>query len=273
MIAIDATTSEEFSVEIRPGVRRPDWSAVTTPAARLALSGRMAARTGLLDKWSQALEPNEDLVWRMALDLYAENGRPPRASEIAACSDILEESVRVILHKLQLRDLVGLEPGTDAIRYAYPFTETQTGHHVELKSHTLNSLCAIDALGVGGMYRSDVTVGSRCRLSGGSVRVTIGDEGRTLRNVSPAGAVVWYDFAYEGGTAANSCCPSIAFFCSEEQLRRWLDPQMPLRHGVVLSIEEALEVGRAIFGPVLRVRGAVSEEEARASSKSRKALL
>lgn len=271
-MAIDATTSEEVSVEIRPGVCRPDWSAVTTPAARHALSGRMAARAGLLDKWSQALEPNEDLVWRMALDLYAENGRPPRVSEIAACSDISEERVRVVLHKLQLRDLVGLEPGTDAIRYAYPFTETQTGHHVALKSHTLNSLCAIDALGVGRMYRSDVMVESRCRLSGGSIRVTTGDEGRTLRNVSPAGAVVWYDFAYEGGAAANSCCPSIAFFCSEEQLRRWLDQQTPPRHGVVLAIEEALEVGRAIFGPVLTVPGQVSEEESQAPSKSRKAL-
>ena len=273
MTAIDATTSEEFSVEIRPGVCRPDWSAVTTPAARHALSGRMAARAGLLDKWSQALEPNEDLVWRMALDLYAKNGRPPRASEIAACSDISEERVRVVLHKLQLRDLVGLEPGTDAICYAYPFTETQTGHHVALKSHTLNSLCAIDALGVGRMYRSDVTVESRCRLSGGSVRVTTGDEGRTLRNVSPAGAVVWYDFAYEGGAAANSCCPSIAFFCSEEQLRRWLDQQSSPRHGVMLVMEEALEVGRAIFGPVLTVPDQVSEEESRAPSKSRKVVL
>lgn len=81
-MAIDATTSEEFSFEIRPWVCRPDWSAVTTPGARYALSGRMAARAGLLDKWSQALERNEDLVWRMVLDLYAETGRPPRTVEI-----------------------------------------------------------------------------------------------------------------------------------------------------------------------------------------------
>ncbi|MFG1247816.1 organomercurial lyase [Xanthobacter flavus] len=271
-MAIDTTTSEQLSVEIRPGVCRPDWSAVTTPAAQQALNGRMAARVGLLDKWSLALDSNEDLVWRTVLVLYAENGRSPRASEIAACSDISVERVRAVLQKLQLHDLLGLEPGTDAIRYAYPFTETQTGHHVALKSYTLNSLCAIDALGVGKMYRSDITVESRCRLSGGRVRVTTGDEGCTLRNVSPAGAVVWYDFAYEGGTAASSCCPSIAFFCSEEQLRRWLDQQTLPRHGVVLSIDEALEVGCAIFGPVLTVPRAVSEEELRASTKSRRAL-
>ncbi len=272
-MAIDATTSEELSVEIRPGVWRPDWSAVTSPAARHALSGRMAARAGLQDKWSQTLESNEDLVWRIALELYAENGRPPRASEIAARSDISEERVRVVLHKLQLRDLVGLEPGTGAIRYAYPFTEAQTGHHVALNSHTLNSLCAIDALGVGSMCRSDVTVESRCRLSGGSVRVTTGDEGRALRNVSPAGAVVWYDFAYEGGSAASSCCPSIVFFCSEEKLWRWLDQQTPPRHGIMLVMEDALVVGRAIFGPVLTVPDQVSEEESQASYKSRKVVL
>lgn len=107
-MAIDTTASERFSVEIRPGVCRPDWSAATTPAARHALSGRMAARTGLLDKWSQALEPNEDLVWRMALDLYAENGRPPSVSEIASYLDISDECVLVILRKLQLRDRVGM---------------------------------------------------------------------------------------------------------------------------------------------------------------------
>ena len=83
-MAIDATTSEEFSVEIRPGVCRPDWSAVTTPAARHALSGRMAARAGLLDKWSQALEPNEDLVWRMALDLYAKCPSSEHLAQLAA---------------------------------------------------------------------------------------------------------------------------------------------------------------------------------------------
>lgn len=93
-----------------------------------------------------------------------------------------------------------------------------------------------------------------------------------MRNVSPAGAVVWYDFAYEGGAAANSCCPSIAFFCSEEQLRRWLDQQTPSRHGVTLVMEEALEVGSAIFGPVLTVPGPVSDEESQPPSKSRKVV-
>jgi hypothetical protein len=270
-MAIGATRSEELSVEIRPGVHRPDWSAVTKPAARNALGGRMAARAGLLDKWSHALAPSEDLVWRTTLGLYGESGRPPRTVEIAAGSDLSEERVCEILRKLQLRDLVGLEPGTDAIRYAYPFTETQTGHRVALRRNSLNSLCAIDALGVGSMYRSDVTVESRCRLSGNMVRVTTGGEGHTVRSLSPVDALVWYDFAYEGGAAATSCCPLIAFFCSEKQLRGWLDQQTPPRHGVMLTVEEALEVGRAIFGPILIEPKPVSERQSIAQFKPRTA--
>ena len=41
---------------------------------------------------------------------------------------------------------------SDLIRLAYPFTESVTGHRVELDRHFLHAVCAIDALGVGGMY-------------------------------------------------------------------------------------------------------------------------
>ena len=37
----DANRADELAVEIRPGVFRPDWSLVTTEAARQALAGRV----------------------------------------------------------------------------------------------------------------------------------------------------------------------------------------------------------------------------------------
>lgn len=245
-----ASERRELAAEIRPGVLRPDWSAVTTPAAREALQGRMAARAGLLDRWSHALEAGEDLVWRTVLQLYADRGRPPRSSEVAAETGGEPDRVKALLRKLQLRDLIGLEPGTDALHYAYPFSEAASGHKVELRGHLLYALCAIDALGVGAMYRTDITVESSCRLCGATIRVTTMDEGRALRSVHAAQAVVWYDFAYTD-SAASSCCPAIAFFCSDEHLQRWRDAQIPPREGVRLGMNAALELGRAIFGPVL----------------------
>jgi hypothetical protein len=71
-----------------------------------------------------------------------------------------------------------------------------------------------------------------------------------LKSIVPVDAVVWYDFAYDG-SAATSCCPAITFFCSVEHRCLWLETQMPKRSGIELTMDEALQVGRAIFGPVL----------------------
>lgn len=247
---INVNPIPKLATEIRPGVLRPDWSAVTTPAAREALRGRMAARSGLLNKWSHTLDAREDIVWRTILRLYAAKGRPPTIGGIAATTGIDASRVAALLRKLQLRDLVGLEAGSDTIRLAYPFTERATGHRVKLNEHVLNALCAIDALGVATMYSTDVTVESQCRSCGETISVATADAGRALRNVSHPEAVVWYDFAY-ADSAASSCCPAIAFFCSDEHLQRWLDSQASQRTGARLDMNEALELGRAIFGSIL----------------------
>jgi len=85
-IAVNPT--RERAAEIRPGVWRPDWSAVTKPAARQALAGRRAARSGLLDMWSHALEASEDIVWRTVLLFHSAQRRPPNVAEIAAAAGI-----------------------------------------------------------------------------------------------------------------------------------------------------------------------------------------
>lgn len=249
-MAADTITAPEPAVEIRPGVFRPDWSVVTNSAVREALGGRMAARASLLQRWSHVLDESEDLVWRSLLQLYADHGRPPSVDELVTETGMQPDRIADLLRDLEFRDLISMEGNTRRIQRAYPFTETTTGHRVELKGHSLNALCAIDALGVASMYRCDVSIESSCRFCSGAICIATFAEGQRLRSISPADAVVWYDFAFEGN-AATSCCPVIAFFCSEGHLRRWLDAQSPRRNGMCLSIAEALEVGRAIFGPIL----------------------
>ena len=155
-----------------------------------------------------------------------------------------------VIVSLAVAALVGLDPGSGAIRYAYPFTESATGHQVKLRGHSLHALCAIDALGVAGMYGADVQVRSPCRFCGATVHAATSDEGSALGSAAPAEALVWYDFAFSG-SAATSCCTAIAFFCSDDHLRRWLDAQAPRREGIRLTMGEALEMGSAIVGPVL----------------------
>jgi hypothetical protein len=243
--------SEESRVaaEIRPGVLRPDWSAVTQAAARDALLARDRTRAGVQTKWGHALPAQGDLLWQTVLMLFASHSRPPLVAEIARDTCLPFDQVRALLLELQTYDLLGLDHAADAIIYAYPFTSQPTEHHVNINGRTLNALCAIDALGAGGMYRTDTTITSSCRLCGTTIEVGTAQQGTALSHARPAGAVVWYDFAYSQ-TAAMSCCPSIGFFCGDGHLQQWMAAQTAARAGYRLTLDEALEVGRAIFGPV-----------------------
>ena len=248
---MDTTTDVPIGagVEIRVGVLRPDWTVVGTPRARAALAGRLVARAGLLDRWAVRLEPDVDLAWRTILQLYGERGQPPSRADIVAESRIATDNLGVLINTLRSHDLIDVDH-LGAIKLAYPFTVANTGHRIELRGKVLHALCAIDALGVADMYGTDIKVTLLCHHCGSSVCVETAAQGKALKHVVPDSAVVWYDFAYEG-SAATSCCPAIAFFCSDEHMRRWLDHQNPQRDGINLTMDEALEVGRTIFGLVL----------------------
>lgn len=68
---------------------------------------------------------------------------------IAATMGVAEDHARALLGSLRRRDLIGLEPATTVIRYAYPFSRVATGHRVLLGGQSLDALCAVDALGAG----------------------------------------------------------------------------------------------------------------------------
>jgi alkylmercury lyase len=241
-----------MTAEIRPGIYRPDWSVVTTLAAREALQERDASRLRLAGKWDQTLDPVQDHVWRTVHKLFARSGRSPRLHEIGVETGLTLENLRTLLADLQAHDLLGIDPTAQVVLYAYPFTGEQTEHHVQLCGRELHAVCAIDALGVAGMSRTDVIIESYCRDRGSRIAIAIvtTQAGKSLSYVQPANAVLWYDLACSG-CAAVSCCRSTALFCSEAELQRWLRTQDPQPAGYRLTLAEALEVGRALFEPVL----------------------
>ena len=241
------SVAQERSVELRPGVFRPDWTAVTTVAAREALRGRDELRQSVPKEWFDALSPTEDLIWRTCIALFAQFGRAPNFAELAAESGAPLRPMNSVLGALQRRDLLGLSSDGGALEYVYPFTMRDTGHYVDFHGQTLNALCAIDALGVGAMCKTDVTIKSSCLRCGTPIQLTTAQGGRCLDTISPTSLVVWYDFSSYCDSAASSCCPAIAFFCCDEHL--WSSQSD--RCGSRLTAHEALEVGRAIFAPIL----------------------
>lgn len=242
--------SPAMTVEIRPGIHRPDWSVLTRTAARQALMGRERGRAGLCDRWSEALGELSDAVWRIVLDLFARFARPPCALEIAKKANLTVEQVSVILSDLVSHDLLVMDKSASAIVSAYPFAGEPTDHRVELSDRGLYAMCAIDALGIAAMFRKDAIIKSSCRTCDRRIEIGTGESGKSLGYCRPVESAVWYDFVYTQ-TAATSCCPAIALFCSDEHLERWLLDQNPQRIGCRLTVDEGLEVGRALFEPVL----------------------
>ena len=238
---------EHLTSWLRPGVAFPDWSVIASAPARAALVAMLEAAWDRR-AW-QDYTPAEDAVRRTILELYRELGRAPSTEEIARRADIASDQVRMLLERLAARDLIVLDG--DQITGAYPLTDRPSEHRVVIADRELHAMCAIDALGVGAMYRTDATITSRCRLCHAPIDIATGDGGRCLATLSPAGAVVFAAVGDRSGCAATSLCTTIAFFCGGAHLSAWRSSQSSEGPAFRLSIGDALEVGRAIFGPVL----------------------
>jgi len=232
---------------LRPGVTLPDWSIVASARAREALQALLRSEH-LLHRWS-GYTVEADRVRSAVLRLYAENGRAPRVEAIAERSGISTTAAQALLDELGARDLVVLDG--HRIIGAYPFTDANTGHRVTWGGHAANAMCAVDALGVGAMLGRETAIASHCRHCGAPIRIETRDDGRGLALAEPEAAVVWLSTRYEGCCAAGSLCRDTRFFCSDAHLEAWRSESRAEVPGSRLTIEEALQVGRAIFGPSL----------------------
>lgn len=232
----------------------PDPSMVTAPMAQEALDRILVA--GWCDKRFGDLYAAASVLASLLL-LYADQGRPPSSPELAAASGLSKHETDRLLADLHRHDLVLLNRGGTHIREAYPFTESVTGHTVMFvrTGRTLNTMCAIDALGAGAMCRENAIIRSACRVCDAPIVVRAQDDGMTLGEVNPQAAMVWAGFRQSCGCAADSLCTELVFFCSDQHLEGWR-ASGAASDGLRLSVEEAFQVGKALFADrALRGRG------------------
>lgn len=244
-----ATNTHSCCHADRPDTAGPDDAVVTSARVREALQAiKNAAALADSSEWT----PEENRVRVALLQLYRAHGRAPLLTDLAARVGLSVSELRPLLASLQARDAIVLDPTKGEIVGAYPFTERATEHQVSLGGVTLRAMCAIDALGIGSMYDEDVAIRSHCRHCSMPIEIATTDRGRAIALCRPTTAVVWSSARYEHACAANSLCTEIAFFCSDAHLQRWRDNRSHDSPGFRLSMDEALEAGRAIFGQSLR---------------------
>ena len=247
--AAPAAPGTRLEISLRPGVAFPDWPAITSEPAAGALVAILEA-FGAETRWS-GLGDGEDRVRRAILETYPRIGHAPSIDELALTTGFAPDQVRGLVAKLATRDMVILDRDGATITGAYPFVDRDTEHRVHLGETVLNAMCAIDALGTGAMLGIDVIVESSCRSCGTPIRVQMREKGAALGDYAPTDAVVWTGIQYANSCAADSLCTVIAFFCSDQHLVTWRDAKHPGGKGFRLSMDQGLQVGKAIFTPLL----------------------
>jgi hypothetical protein len=223
---------------------------VTSEIARRALEASFAV-AGRQEKWA-GLGDEEDRVWRTVLESFASAGRAPDVAAIAAATGLGQAAVGAALDRLCVRDLVVRAENAGAVTAAYPFSGWATGHRVRWGGAVANALCAIDALGMGAMLGRDTIIEAECRYCSAPIQVATRQEGTEIATTVPEEAVVWSGIAYAGNCGATSGCTLKVFFCSDEHLHAWREAGRAASPGFRLSVDEAHQVGRAIFAPMLR---------------------
>jgi hypothetical protein len=214
---------------LRDALRRADW-------------GRRQERM-------YELAPREQMLYRALLERFAA-GAPPAADVVAVLAGELDLDVGQVRRRLADIDLVHFGPdGTPLV--AYPFSATPRGHRVLIDGRTwVESMCALDALGIAPMLGLPVAVHSRDPLTGATVRALV-DPVEGASSWQPAEAVVLAARTCCDGPSVESCCTVLSFFESESSALRYLESN-PEVGGDPISIPEAAEAGRTVFGDVLR---------------------
>jgi hypothetical protein len=196
-------------------------------------------------RW-RALSPSERDLYFWILRRFAA-GTPPGAEPTRRAAARFGLDAEQSLALLAREDLVHTDASGRPV-VAYPFSARARGHRVLVGGrHRIQAMCAIDALGIAPMLERSIEIVSRDPRSNGEIWVRLDPaEGAWWE---PAGAVVLAGSARCEGPSFRGCCDVLNFFETRDSAERYLRDH-PEIAGVPISIPDAIEVGRVVFGAV-----------------------
>ena len=175
---------------------------------------------------------------------------PPSCDELRDAAQRFAPPAAQALAALAREDLVHTDRDGE-ITVAYPFSGRTTDHVVRFgNGHRVYAMCALDALGIAPMFDQSIEIVSRDAVTGEGIEVELTPAGTA--SWQPEGAVVVCG-ASGSGESCSTCCPVLSFFASAENGVRWLEGRPDVR-GYVMTMPEAINAGRAVFGDVLTDR-------------------
>ena len=218
---------------------------MTTTADLLAAAEKTGLR--LTSQSQERLAPKTRRLHQIILQAFLDTGPAPTRPwlDSQAASQGLDPDVA--LGELADADLVHLADNTVVV--AYPFSGVPTDDRVQLEGGpSLFAMCAIDALGVLLMAGRDGIILSADPCSGEPIRV---ERQETTWSWAPSSTVVLAGLKECCATAAEGCCPHVAFYTDSEGADDHLNAHPELTGGV-LEQADALALADLAFGSLLR---------------------
>ena len=217
-----------------------------TPQVAAALDAAAIPQSKVGPGRHARLTDSERELYFWILRRFAERGRPSGA-ETREAAEGFGLDAKSALATLAKQDLVHTEREGE-ITVGYPFSGRTTDHVVRFEDgHEVYAMCAIDALGIAPMFDETIEIASQDPRTGERIEIELTPAG--TGSWRPNGSVVVCG-ASGSGESCCSCCPVLSFFASRENGERWLAGRPDVR-GYVMSMAEAIEAGRAVFGDVL----------------------
>ena len=108
--------------------------------------------------------------------LFVELGHAPTAADVAAAADLPAEDVVAGWRRLHDAHALVLNPATDEIRMANPFSAVPTAYRVNAGGRWWYGNCAWDAFGIFAALHTDGVIETSCPDCGEAITVEVRDE-------------------------------------------------------------------------------------------------
>lgn len=115
-------------------------------------------------------------IRRATYGLFVDLGRAPRAEEVAAAESCSHDDVTTSWRRLHDQHALVLNPATDEVRMANPFSAVPTAYRVNAAGRWWYANCAWDALGICAALQADGRIESSCADCGDPLAVTVTDQ-------------------------------------------------------------------------------------------------
>jgi hypothetical protein len=137
-----------------------------------------------------------DSIHAFVYDRIIDDGVIPSIDDVAAHKTMTRNEVVAAIRSAGLGKTLLLDPRSNEIWMAGPFSATRTPYHVRAATRTWWANCAWDMLGVAALVRESVHIEARCADCGDSIELDVAPATETIGSLVVhflLPATRWYD--------------------------------------------------------------------------------